>query len=108
MTADLFAGFETPPGAGPHQTEGARLAASRDRRPAESKPRLKSQCMTILDRLRQGRTPNTSLAGIALNYRGRVDDLRKAGFDVRCVEQDRKSGLAWYALFTDGKEVSGL
>jgi hypothetical protein len=73
--------------------------------PAAAVPRVSRQCREILDRLRSGRATNAELAHIALKYTGRISELRQAGHDVRNVEHDHASGLAWYALFVDGTEV---
>ena len=64
----------------------------------EEKPRLSRQCRLILERLRMGPASNKELAGIALKYTGRISDLRKSGYDIRLVSQDKKSGLAIYEL----------
>jgi hypothetical protein len=70
--------------------------------PATSPPverrRLSGQCMDMLRLLRRGRVTNTALSKISLKYTGRISDLRKAGYDIRCVERDRASGLSWYEL----------
>ena len=71
----------------------------------EAAPRLKGQNAATLERLRAGRATNKELAGIALKYTSRLSDLRAAGYDERCVRQDRVSGVAHYALFVDGVEV---
>ncbi len=99
MAKNLFDdGGPTPPG---------RLTPTDPNVAAAAAPRLSRQCAAILERLRRGRTTNASLCGLALNYRARVSDLRKHGYDVRCVQQDQVTGLAWYALFQGGREVSG-
>jgi hypothetical protein len=72
---------------------------------AAAAPRLKGQNAETLERLRAGRATNKELAGIALKYTSRLSDLRAAGYDVRCVRQDRVSGVAVYALFVDDVEV---
>jgi hypothetical protein len=72
----------------------------------ESAPRLSRQCLRILDRLRRGRASNGELAEIGLKYTGRISEIRQAGFDVRVVSHDKTTGVAHYALFTDGKEVT--
>lgn len=64
----------------------------------EERPRLGNQCRLILDRLRCGRASNIELAAIALKYTSRVSDLRKAGYDVRCVARDHATGLTFYEL----------
>ena len=65
--------------------------------PAERR-RLSGQCMDMLKLLRRGRVTNTALSKISLKYTGRISDLRKAGYDIRCVDRDRASGLSWYEL----------
>ena len=54
--------------------------------------------MDMLKLLRRGRVTNTALSKISLKYTGRISDLRKAGYDIRCVDRDRASGLSWYEL----------
>ena len=61
--------------------------------------RLGGQCAKILERLRHGRTSNSDLALISLKYTSRISDLRKAGHDVRCVVQNRATGLTFYELY---------
>ena len=60
--------------------------------------RLSRQCQAILERLQAGRASNSELAGIALNYRARISDLRAVGHKVACVDRNRETGLAWYEL----------
>ena len=61
-------------------------------------PRLNEQCRAILVRLQAGRATNHDLAGIALNYRARVSDLRGIGYRIDVIERDRKTGVSVYAL----------
>ncbi|MDE2097681.1 MAG: hypothetical protein KGL39_10570 [Patescibacteria group bacterium] len=75
--------------------------------PEESLPRLSRQCREILERLRRGRASNDELSKISRKYTSRISDIRKADFDVRCMDLDHKTGLAWYALFETGLEVPG-
>ena len=65
--------------------------------PAE-RPRLSRQCQEMLDRLRLGRASNDELARISRKYTSRTSDLRKAGYDVRCVMRDYSTGETWYEL----------
>ena len=60
--------------------------------------RLSRQCRAILTRLQQGPASNRDLAAICLKYTGRISDLRKAGYNVECYDQDRATGLSWYRL----------
>ena len=60
--------------------------------------RLGGHNLKILERLQRGPATNRELAAISLKYTARVSDLREAGYDVRCVAQDRKSGFALYEL----------
>lgn len=69
------------------------------------KPRLTRQCRLILERLRQGTATNDELSQIARKYTGRVSDLRKSGWDIRCIRQNHKTGVSWYALFVNGEQV---
>lgn len=60
--------------------------------------RLSRQCQAILTRLEVGRASNRELSQLALKYTGRISELREAGWNVQMVEEDRASGLNWYAL----------
>jgi len=62
------------------------------------KKRLGGHCLKILERLRCGRVSNKELAQISLKYTGRISDLRARGYDVRCVENDRTTGVSFYEL----------
>lgn len=73
---------------------------------AQEKARLSRQCDAILNHLRAGRITNDELSKISRKYTSRVSEIRQAGNDVRVVEHNRKTGLAVYALFVDGLEVS--
>ena len=66
-------------------------------------PRLAGQNAAILERLRAGPATNRELAGMALNYRARISDLRALGHEILCVDQDHKSGLAFYRLVGETK-----
>jgi hypothetical protein len=66
--------------------------------PVASKPRLSRQCLAILDRLEQGDATNRELAALALKYTSRLSDLRAAGYDVRVVFHDFKTGVVRYRL----------
>ena len=115
MSYDLFT---LPPPAGPSLRDAAlgRVAgnsgswvadapAPNATVPPAAVPRVSAQSVRIIERLRQGRATNAELAGISLKYTARVSDIRAAGYDVRCVEHDRATGVAWYALFENGKEA---
>lgn len=60
-------------------------------------PRLRGQNAAILERLQSGPATNRELAGLSLNYRARISDLRAAGYKVTCIE-DKASGLNSYTL----------
>jgi hypothetical protein len=83
----------------------------RTRVPEEAQPRLSRQCREILDALRGGRKPNSSLIAIAQRFGARVFDLNRwfqatgQPFDIRIVDQNHRSGVCWYALFERGIEV---
>jgi hypothetical protein len=64
-------------------------------------PRLSAQCERILARLQRGSASNRELAVMALNYKARISDLRKAGYTVECFDRNHKTGLSWYRL-TEG------
>jgi hypothetical protein len=69
-------------------------------------PRLSRQCAEIVALLNRGPATNRWLADIALNYSGRISDLRHRGFDIRVIERDHGNGLVWYALFVNGKRAT--
>lgn len=69
----------------------------------EEKPRLRGQCLAILERLRQGPATNRELAAISLKYTGRISDLRRAGYAIPAPEEDRVSGHAVYRLLDRGE-----
>jgi len=48
--------------------------------------------------LRQGEVTNVELAQVALDYRGRIRDLRAAGFRIECLDKQSKSGVTRYKL----------
>jgi hypothetical protein len=73
--------------------------------PPAAVPRLTRQCQMILDRLRRGRVGLRDILTIATNHTARVSELRKAGYDVRCVVHHHKTGQTVYALFINGQEV---
>jgi hypothetical protein len=62
------------------------------------KPRLRSQAERILARLRYSSANNVELAEISLKYTGRISDLRKAGYNVKCFAKNRRTGMCWYQL----------
>lgn len=66
--------------------------------PEAAKPRLSRQCQQIVERLRRGRASNAELATISLKYGGRLSDARQAGYVIRCVNQDHRTGYAEYEL----------
>jgi hypothetical protein len=69
------------------------------------KSRLGSQCGLIMALLWTGRQSNATLAKHALKYSGRISELRKKEHDIRVVERNYETGLVWYALFVDGREI---
>lgn len=64
----------------------------------ESKPRLSKKSLEVLVMLRKGEVTNVELAQIALDYRGRIRDLRAAGFRIECLDKQSKSGVTRYKL----------
>lgn len=68
--------------------------------------RLNSQCVQILAMLTSRRVSNRELSQVSLKYTGRISDLRAAGHDVRCVWHNKLTGVATYALFRNGREVT--
>jgi hypothetical protein len=60
--------------------------------------RLTGQRAKIIERLQAGPASNAELTAIAMRYSARIHELRKCGYDIRIVRQDRESGLVWYDL----------
>jgi len=60
--------------------------------------RLSGQSRLILARLQQGPMTRDEISAIGRNVTARVSDLRKAGYNVRCIEHNRKTGFSRYAL----------
>jgi hypothetical protein len=60
--------------------------------------RLAGQSLRILAELKRGPMTRDEIAAIGRNVTARVSDLRKAGYDVRCIEQNRRTGFTRYAL----------
>jgi hypothetical protein len=63
--------------------------------------RLSNQCSRILTLLASspdGRVSNYELSAVSLKYTSRISELRKAGVNVVCVDHDKKTGLAHYAI----------
>lgn len=60
--------------------------------------RLSRQCRAIIARLEQGSATNDELATIARKYTGRLSEIRQAGYDVRMIEQNHRTGLTRYEL----------
>lgn len=72
---------------------------------AAEKRRFSGQCGMILGRLSRGRATNDELYKIARNLTGRISECRAKGHDIRCVSQNRETGLTYYALFVNGQEL---
>jgi hypothetical protein len=65
---------------------------------AGDRARFARQCDAILDRLQSGPASNIELAKLSLKYTGRVSDLRKQGYEIKC---DRlPGGKSIYRLVT--------
>lgn len=60
--------------------------------------RRKGQAAAILARLREGPATNVDLAGLALNYRARISDLRDAGYVIRVTVKVAGTSLNMYRL----------
>jgi hypothetical protein len=99
--AGLFDDLPAPPTAGPYRPVTLNVTV-----PAAAVKRLTPQCRAIIDRLRRGRATNAELCAIGLKYNARISELRQAGYDLRCVEHDHETGVARYALFEGGREVT--
>ena len=80
--------FDQPPRITPRDTHLAKA----------ERPRLAGQNLAILERLQCGPATNRALAKISLKYTSRISDLRAAGYDVRVVSADRKTGVTVYEL----------
>jgi hypothetical protein len=65
---------------------------------APERRRLSSQCERILALLHRGPATNRQLSDLALNYKARVSDLRKAGYRVECVDRNTRTGFSRYRL----------
>lgn len=64
--------------------------------------RLSVQCRRILERLERGPVSNHALkANYSASYTRLLSELRRAGHDITCYDQDRASGSSWYRLVTD-------
>ncbi len=63
-------------------------------------PRMSAQNRAVLDALRQRMISNYDLAKIALNYTGRISDLRKYGYDIQARRDDFISGKVLYTLMS--------
>ena len=66
--------------------------------------RVSRQCGAILKRLKEGPATNRVLNNIALNYTGRISELRNAGHVVECFDHDRDTGLTRYRLKAEIKD----
>lgn len=60
--------------------------------------RLAGQNGAILERLQRGPCTREEIAAIGRNPTARISDLRKAGYNVQCVEHNRVTGFTRYAL----------
>ncbi len=60
--------------------------------------RISKQGRAILARLQAGEVTNVELARIAIRYSARIHELRKAGYRIELVKQDRESGVCVYRL----------
>lgn len=63
-----------------------------------SKPRLGRQQLAILTRLMQGPVLNSELAQIGIRYSARIEELRKAGYDIRKHMLSDERGIYEYWL----------
>ena len=66
--------------------------------PDAAKPRLGRQQQAILDRLRKGPATNNDLCQIAQRFSARIEELRKAGYDIRRTHDDDRRGVYIYEL----------
>lgn len=62
------------------------------------RPRLRGQNGKILARLQRGPATNDELSHIARKYTSRISDLRDAGYNVVCFDEDKRTGVTWYRL----------
>ncbi len=63
-------------------------------------PRLSAQNRAVLDALRQRMVSNDDLSKIALNYTGRISDLRKYKYVIDARRDDFVSGKVLYTLMS--------
>ena len=61
--------------------------------------RLAGQNARVLEALQRGPMTRDEIAAIGRNPTARVSDLRKAGWDVRCIEHNKETGFTRYELF---------
>lgn len=66
--------------------------------PRAEHKRLSRQCEAMLARLKEGPTSNGELARFSLKYTSRLSDLRAAGYDIRILSRNTKSGVTVYRL----------
>ena len=64
----------------------------------EEVKRLSAQCQKILGLLEGGPVTNDELSRISRKYTGRISELRAAGYVIRVLSHDHKSGLVTYEL----------
>ena len=66
---------------------------------APSKPRRMSAAASIIERLKLGPATSHELMRLGgLNYRARVSDARRLGFDIVCRAHPTQDGINLYTL----------
>lgn len=60
--------------------------------------RLSAQNAAIVQRLLQGPATNHELSQLALNYRARISEIRKAGWVLKIQSRDYDTGRVVYVL----------
>lgn len=68
--------------------------------------RVGGQCLKMLRCFLDGPASNDELSRIGRKYTSRISDLRKSGFRIDKVSQDHETGLAWYRLNAEDREMA--
>lgn len=63
------------------------------------KKRLSAQANRIVELLRERPRTNDELSRVSRKYTSRISDIRKAGYDIRCVHHNHETGVTVYQIF---------
>lgn len=69
--------------------------------PETAKPRLGRQQKAILEALRVGPVTNTELLGIGMRFGARIQELRKAGYEIATCSASAERGCYLYTLLRE-------